>query len=86
MSYCERHENQYIVRAHAKITEWGRLGARKPSGAFERRGISSQYADRAGLRMTLMVRTCRMFRRHFLMPNAKSGSCEKRARTTIRLW
>jgi hypothetical protein len=64
-----------VSSGHTQKTEWGRLGARNPSGAFECRGISSQYADRAGLRMTLMARTCRMFRRHFLMPNAKSGSC-----------
>jgi hypothetical protein len=48
------------------------------------RDISSQYADGTGSGMILMVRTCRMLRRHFLMPSAKSGSCEKRAGTTIR--
>jgi CheY-like chemotaxis protein len=35
---------------------------------------SSQYADGTGSKMILMVRTCRMLRRHFLMPTAKFGS------------
>ena len=47
------------------------------------RDISSQYADGTGSGMILMVRTCRMLRRHFLMPSAQSGSCEKRAGMTL---
>jgi len=60
--------------------------AKEVKGAFGCRDISSQNADRVGLSMTLMVQTCLMLQQHFLMLSAKSWSCEKRARTTIRLW
>ena len=72
---------------YAKNCRIGPTGAEKAyKGAFGCRDISSQYADRVGLSMTLMVQTCLMLQRHFLMLSAKSWSCEKRARTTIRLW
>src|SRR4249920_1809553 len=86
-SCCERSENRFIVTSiREKLQNRADRGRKAYKGAFGCRDISSQYADRVGLSMTLMVQTCLMLQRHFLMLSAKSWSCEKRARTTIRLW
>ena len=70
-----RASRRAMMRKRDQLVSLGPLICHRGSdnGLVRCRDISLQYADGTGSKMILMVRTCRMLRRHFLRECLKSS-------------